>query len=61
MNEDEPGVTLSSLFRMIFRRSTKERPAIEESTCGHCKTKYNVNVGHMCPYIKELYSKLGEK
>ncbi|QDF17403.1 hypothetical protein SEA_BATTUTA_131 [Streptomyces phage Battuta] len=61
MNEDEPGVTLSSLLRMIFKRSANESPAIEESTCGHCKTKYNVNVGHMCPYIKELYSKLGEK
>lgn len=50
---------MTNLFR-IFKRD-KKRPAVIESTCGYCKTKYNVNVGHMCPYIKELYSKLGEQ
>ncbi|UMO76309.1 hypothetical protein SEA_TOMAS_132 [Streptomyces phage Tomas] len=58
MKQDEPGVTFKSLLKML--RRVKIRPMVKESTCGHCKTTYNEHVGHMCAYVKELYSKLGE-
>ncbi|QGH76422.1 hypothetical protein SEA_DAUBENSKI_126 [Streptomyces phage Daubenski] len=56
MKDDEPGVSILSLLRMLRRR--KIRPVVQMSTCGHCKTKYDVHKGHMCPYVKELYSKV---
>ncbi|QNN98366.1 hypothetical protein SEA_LILMARTIN_126 [Streptomyces phage LilMartin] len=57
MNDDVPGVTLFSLLKML-KRSKKVRPVVEISTCGHCKTQYDINKGHMCPYIRELYKNL---
>ncbi|QBP31021.1 hypothetical protein KNU49_gp150 [Streptomyces phage EGole] len=57
MKEDEPGVSILSLLRM-FRRAKKVRPVVVESTCGHCKTKYDIHKGHMCPYIRDLYAKM---
>jgi hypothetical protein len=59
MKEDEPGITFISLLRM-FRRTQKIRPVVEMSTCGHCKTSYNIHSGHMCPHIRALYIKLGD-
>ena len=55
--QDEPGVTILSLLRML-KRKQKIRPVVEMSTCGHCKTEYDIHKGHMCPYIKKLYEGL---
>lgn len=57
MEQDEPGVTFLSILRML-RRAKKIRPVVEMSTCGHCGIKYDVNKGHMCPYIRDLYAKM---
>jgi|SwirhirootsSR3_FD_contig_31_15874166_length_1419_multi_3_in_0_out_0_3 hypothetical protein len=58
MQSDEPGVTLGSLLKM-FKRTEKIRPVVKMSTCGHCKQKYDINKGHMCPYIREVFKKIG--
>ena len=55
--QDEPGVTILSLLRML-KRKQKIWPVVEMSTCGHCKTEYDIHKGHMCPYIKKLYEGL---
>ncbi|QDH93984.1 hypothetical protein SEA_EVY_124 [Streptomyces phage Evy] len=57
MKQDEPGVSILSILRML-RRSKKVRPVVEMSTCGHCKTQYDVHKGHMCSYIKDLFAKM---
>lgn len=58
MNSEEPGVTVGSLLSMFKRH--KIRPVdVVMSTCGHCKTKYDINKGHMCPYIKDLFDRIG--
>lgn len=57
MDTEEPGVTVLSLLRML-KRKQKIRPVVEMSTCGHCKTEYDIHKGHMCPYIKKLYEEL---
>ncbi|QJD50868.1 hypothetical protein KNV00_gp151 [Streptomyces phage Bmoc] len=57
MDKNEPGVSILSLLRML-KRAKKIRPVVEMSTCGHCKTQYDIHKGHMCPYIRELYKNM---